>query len=42
MARRRFYDEWLAHPKSFALLAGQGDKRIGYAVVSIHGPETFE
>ena len=37
--RRRLYEEWLAEPDSFALVAKDDSKAVGYAVVHMRGPE---
>lgn len=40
--RRGYYDAWLAEPKAFALLAERDGRPVGYALVSVHGPNTFD
>jgi GNAT superfamily N-acetyltransferase len=37
--RRALYEEWLAEPDSFILLAESEGKPIGYALVHLRGPE---
>ena len=37
--RRALYDEWLAEPDAFALLAESDGRPVGYAVISMRGPE---
>ncbi len=40
--RRGYYQQWLAEPKAFALLAERDGEAVGYALVSVHGPDTFD
>ncbi|HMJ95240.1 MAG TPA: GNAT family N-acetyltransferase [Thermoleophilaceae bacterium] len=37
--RRELYEEWLAEPDAFVLIAEIDEKPVGYAVVSMRGPE---
>ena len=40
--RRGYYEEWLAQPRAFALLAEREGQAVGYALVNVHGPDTFD
>jgi ribosomal protein S18 acetylase RimI-like enzyme len=35
--RRAHYEEWLARPGAFVLVASRAERRVGYAVVSLTG-----
>jgi ribosomal protein S18 acetylase RimI-like enzyme len=37
--RRALYEEWLAGPDAFALIAEEDSAPVGYAVVQVRGPE---
>jgi ribosomal protein S18 acetylase RimI-like enzyme len=37
--RRALYEEWLAEPDGFALIAESGARQVGYALVSVRAPE---
>jgi GNAT superfamily N-acetyltransferase len=37
--RRALYEEWLAEPGAFVLLADTGGPPVGYALVHLRGPE---
>ncbi|HEU0024161.1 MAG TPA: GNAT family N-acetyltransferase [Thermoleophilaceae bacterium] len=40
--RRSLYEEWLAHPEAFALLAESGGAPVGYILVRMeHGDDTW-
>ena len=37
--RRKLYEEWLAEPGAFVLVADDGGRPVGYALVHMRGPE---
>jgi ribosomal protein S18 acetylase RimI-like enzyme len=37
--RRALYEEWLAEPDAFVLIAEAGGRPVGYALVHMRGPE---
>jgi GNAT superfamily N-acetyltransferase len=37
--RRALYEDWLAEPGAFVLLAESGGRPVGYALVHLRGPE---
>ncbi len=37
--RRALYEEWLAEPGAFVLMAEAGGRPVGYALVRVRGPE---
>jgi ribosomal protein S18 acetylase RimI-like enzyme len=40
--RRALYEDWLADPDAFCLVAWDGDAPVGYSLVSVHGSEALD